>query len=362
MFPASLLLSLINAALCFSCQSTAATQPAPEAASATLSCVDGRLSLTADGEEQVLAEDSGCRSFTVNEAADCLVLTSLDDNLLPESWVLGPARNTGDALHLPGQLLQYKGAAFLAFADLPDPLLEFSSRLSIVNRDGRISLVQDDAWLLSALSGEHDPAEACLLHWSGLTGINELFSSIEIMLVSSVDGSLQENWQPALPQEVADVELLYLDEQAALILVQYDIYTWQILRLNRGDGAVEAVFSLNGQPMYDRLLPSGEHRLSRLAFSNGLLELDVFSFEDENLRISIDPLTGEYQQTNIPGIFPVNRNQPMIQLQNSAMHLSLYQQLIPLKMGRQWDQPAWIDQSHRLLLLEANGPCWIQIR
>jgi hypothetical protein len=358
----SLILPLLAAALLQCGDSSTALPGAELRDNAVLSYENGALHIENDAERILLDEGRSYRSFTVNEAAGCLVLTSLDDDLLPDSWVLGPQREVQTALHLPGQVMEYKSAGYLAFAGMPDPLLEFGSELSIVNRSGKLVLEAAQSWLLSAQLGSNSPDEALLMHWQELGEYSELFSGLSFQLVSTLDGGLIEEWTPEMTTSAADVELLYLDEQVGLLLVQYDIYTWQVLQLERSSGMVREVFSVEGQPMYDRLLPSGMDILSHLELVDGKVELDVISFAEGNLRISIDPHSAVFTQGQALDTVPGNQNQDIVLLDNRGSGLGLKQQLFPLTIGTKWKQDAYLDQGGKVLLLSESGPSFMKFR
>lgn len=345
------------------CRGSGSTLPSTtQPGKAVLSYENGRLHLDTDDDRILLNEGHNYRSFTVNEAAGCLVLTSLDETLLPDSWVLGPERDVQAALHLQGEVLQYKGAGYLAFSGMPDSLLGYGSELSLVNRKGKLVWKDQQSWLLSAQLGSSSPDEAFIMHWDELGEYSDLFSGLGFQLLSTLDGSLIVEWIPEMTRSAADVELLYLDDTAGLLLVQYDIYNWQVLQLNRKDGQVHEVFSVEGQPMYDRLLPSGADVLSHLQLVDGKVVLDVISFADGNLRISIAPHSGEFSQIRDVDTIPSNQNQEFSRLPNSSSDMGLMQQLIPLKIGTKWEQEAFLDGSGKVLLLSETGPVFMKFR
>lgn len=351
------LLVITCLALLFDCEPACTQQEAPEAVVRK----SGRQVLLVEAGSETAFNDDGYRSFALNHAGDCLVLSTLDDDLLPHSWVVGPSGDTSAALHLEGQLPIHISDGYSAFSSLPDSEVDESVRLSVVNSMGELILDSGSSALLSAGISRISSDYFCMLHWDGIDELSGMYQGTRVSMHSTVDGSLQADWPLRLELPVSDLELLYIDDSSALVLVLYDIYYWQVLRLDRATGEHSMVYTLEGQPMYDKLLPSRSDRLSHLVLADGRVEMDVITFEDGNLRLSIDPRNGDLQQISEPGTYPQHLNESYSPADNSVSHSHLSQQVLPLKLSADWELPAWRDQSGRLLLLNDDGPLWLEL-
>ncbi len=314
-----------------------------------------------NGTQRLLSEAGGYRSFRLNHSAGCLVLSSLDDSLLPLSWVLGPDLDPAAALFLPGQVPSYMSPGFTAFTGLAESEAQQQVQLSVVNAEGRLIYSSGTAALLEPAAGLLPTGEFCILGWESVDDFSGMLSSPRLQVLAAADGSVLQDWELALPLPAVDAELLYMGEDNGLLLVLYDIYYWQILRLDRTSQSFETIYTLEGQPMYDRLLPSHADGLSHALLEDGLLEMDVITFTEGELRLMIDPQTGIVKQKADPGTYPRHINQRMLTEDKYVKHFHMSQQIFPLKIDGDWSLPAYFDKTGRLLLLNANGPVWLDI-
>ena len=347
---------LLMAQFCQTARTDASQQPEPFVRA------DSQGIYLVDGAETRLADAGEFRPFKLNRAAGCLVLSSLDAELQVDSWVLADDQPAADALELRGLLPINLGERHLAFASLPDPYAAQLPRLVVVNSEAQIVLDSSTASLLGPYCGDVDAGEFCILGWQQLNPDSGFLDAPWIAVHSCSDGAELIRWQPELPSALADLELLYQDEQQLLLLLMYDIYTWQILRFDRLDGSSQAVYDLPGQPMYDTLFPGRSSALSHCEMADGLLELDVIRFEGGPLRLKIDPASNEAAAGSSIDSFPRNHNLPMNPADKSVNHYHLEQSLLPLTIDGAWHTPAILDSDGNLLMLAADGPYWLSIK
>lgn len=322
---------------------------------------DGELHLLGVDGDQVLEVD-GARSFVVNESAGCLVLSSLDGQLEPVSWVIGPDRDADAALSLPGMLPLALEPGYLAFSSLPDSLYEPGAELSVVNPDGQEVLRDGQAFLLQPQTGGLPADEFCTFEWESVDELSSMYIGPSISVRSAADGSALDSWKLPLEYPPADVELLHADNQSLLALVLMDIYYWHLVVLDRDADTAQVSYTLEGQPMYDQLLPSRSDRLSRLVETNGSLEWDVISLSDGALRLVVDTSSGQLLSSDPVANMPRNQNEDLESANDLIPALHISQHVLPLQIDSDWSMSAYFDQSGSLLLLTSNGPIWHEIQ
>ncbi|MCB1186972.1 hypothetical protein KDL29_07365 [bacterium] len=339
----------------------AGAAPAATAPGASLQMRDGELHLLGVDGDQVLEVD-GARSFVVNESAGCLVLSSLDGQLEPVSWVIGPDRDADAALSLPGMLPLALEPGYLAFSSLPDSLYEPGAELSVVNPDGQEVLRDGQAFLLQPQTGGLPADEFCTFEWESVDELSSMYIGPSISVRSAADGSALDSWKLPLEYPPADVELLHADNQSLLALVLMDIYYWHLVVLDRDADTAQVSYTLEGQPMYDQLLPSRSDRLSRLVETNGSLEWDVISLSDGALRLVVDTSSGQLLSSDPVANMPRNQNEDLESANDLIPALHISQHVLPLQIDSDWSMSAYFDQSGSLLLLTSNGPIWHEIQ
>src|SRR5690606_17407908 len=169
---------------------------------------DGELSLQRGGTTTPL-EAAGARSFALNESAGCLILSTLDEDLSPQSWVLGPQRAAADTLFLPDKLPLALTEGYLAFSSLPDSIYEPVAELCVVNGNAREVLRERKAALLTPQTGALAAEQFCTFEWDSVDELSSMYIGPAISLHSALDGATLDHWELPLEYPPADVELLY---------------------------------------------------------------------------------------------------------------------------------------------------------
>ena len=331
-----------------------------EAPPANLAYSAGQLVFSQGEERRELPVDQELRSFCWNPAAGGLAISTLDDALRPQSWLL--PESSDRAVSLPGMLPLHFAAEYTAFASPAASEFEPAPEQCVYGASGQELWRSQLGSLLLPGTGPEPAGGFCTFSWKAVDDLSTMYIEPDIELRSTADGSLLNHWELPLDFPPADVELLSMDAQRGLLLVLMDIYSWHIVLLDRGNDQASIIHSLNGQPMYDQFLPGRDQRLSHLVQRDGLLELDVIDLETGSLRLLIDPAARNVETISGIDDFPRNRNQRFAEATPEIPFPHLMQNLIPMQLGASWEMSACLDQNaSRVLLLGESGPFWQEL-
>ncbi|MEZ5337971.1 MAG: hypothetical protein R3F46_06860 [bacterium] len=354
MLPPPAILLVTGLILLQTCRIPGAAADTPQA---TLEYSAGQLIISQGELRRELAVVQDLRSFCWNPAAGGLAISTVDDELRPQSWLVPDSGRP--AVALPGMLPLHFAADYTAFASPAASEYEPAPEQCVYGASAQELWRSQLGSLLLPGTGPEPLGGFCTFSWEAVDDLSTMYIEPGIELHSSADGGILNHWELPLDFPPADVELLSMDDRQGLLLVLMDIYSWHIVRLDRSSNQASIIHSLSGQPMYDQFLPGRDQALSHLMLRDGLLEIDVIDLAAGNLRLLIEPGSGSVQ--TISGIdgFPRNRNQHFAESSPEIPFPHLLQNLIPAEIGSVWRMPACLDQTGtQVLLLGASGTFW----
>jgi hypothetical protein len=298
--------------------------------------------------------------YQLARSAGPRIVTALLERLEPCSFVLHPAPEAELIDPYRGFLPQPSGAGS-ALISMPDPLTGVSSGLAIVGADGvqRWRNAPDEqAQLLPPALDEvaATPAGTLLLRWAGGEPTAP-YGDNPALLWLGADGSAPPALLELRPAgQVAGVELLAASPGTALLLIQYNVQSYEFIAISLDPLAISARWSLTGQPLTRSLYPGPGYDYIGLEREGNVVSVAVFegSLQGVLESWSFDLTAGTQNKApyldDLPG--PVDA---LNAADGTAEAVPYPQAILPSAGPDTWSVPAVLDAAGRALIVFFDG-------
>ncbi len=358
------LLALIALCLC-----SAACPVAPDHAPAHELALRGRLERSggelrytdAAGRQHALRppESTGdALPYRLVSSAGPLLLTSIDGGLTPVTWALGhkgelPAQRHTNCLPLLAD------ASRTVLMQLADDSLDLGG-LRILGAAGELVAQYDEAELLEPEAGASGDLAVLALPGAENSAFYPFGKEPSIAAFDCAKGA--ERWRAQLKTSFscADIRLVALTSQTALVMVQYDYETYEFFSISP-DGDSRSTYRLTQQPAFVSTLPGGSFELASVDLSQDADRVTMALAGRGSLELDLNQGTGKV----LPGAAaPADLREENPRPVGGAGvpgpgAPALPQGLLPEAAGDEWSIDALLRPDGAVLVLTADAAEWL---
>lgn len=192
------------------------------------------------------------------------------------------------------------------------------------------------------------------------------FGAPRLVAIDTASGA--ELWRSDLAarDDTVDVHLWALDDQHGLLSLQYNYESYDFVTFDRLTGGLGARHSLSGQPAIRLVYPGPAEEPSQAQLTGGIARILMFPLAGRAEVWSFNLASGELAQAKLAGEIPApGREENTLPVGGNGApgpaQPPFPQTLLPTQSGDNWSIPALLDETGRVLVVDAGGARWVQL-